>query len=136
MKGWDPEKKELVGEATAKPSGQARHRRSRRAASSGHGKDETFNVEPSDLEQGRGEASSPKAGLMEASLGYVTGRSRDAGNAKFDLGQVISVDVDDVRSKDPFIGKYYVMGVSHRYVRAEQGRLRRVLRLARDAQDE
>ena len=73
---------------------------------------------------------------MEMSLGYITGEAECVGNPKFDLGQVIHVDVNDGKVKDPFTGKYYVMGVSHRYSAQSKDGFTTYLRLARDAQDE
>ena len=101
-----------------------------------HGSEETFTVDHPIWSQE--EATAIAAGrLMELSLGYITGEAECAGNSKFDLGQVISVDVDDGAAKDPFTGKYYVMGVTHRYSAQAQSKdgFTTVLRLARDAQD-
>jgi hypothetical protein len=75
---------------------------------------------------------------MDLSLGYITGEAECAGDPKFDLGQVISVNADDAGAKDPFSGKYYVMGITHRYSAALTNKdgFTSILRLARDAQDE
>lgn len=134
VKGWNPETKELIS-ATATSSGSKLGSKVASSASAAHGSEETFTVdhpiwsqqEASVLAEGR---------LMELSLGYITGEAECAGNAKFDLGQVISVDVDDGKVKDPFTGKYYVMGVSHRYSAQNKDGFTSYLRLARDAQDE
>jgi hypothetical protein len=74
---------------------------------------------------------------MELSLGYITGEAECMGSSQFDLGQVLTIDVDDAGAKDPFSGKYYVMGITHRYSSqlGNKDGFTSVLRLARDAQD-
>lgn len=135
VKGWNPETKELIS-ATATASGSKLGSKQASSAAGDHGGEETFTVdhpiwskeEATAIAEGR---------LMELSLGYITGEAECVGNAKFDLGQVIDVDVDDGEAKDPFTGKYYVMGITHRYSAQTTSKdgFTTVLRLARDAQD-
>jgi phage protein D len=134
VKGWNPETKELIT-GTASASHSKLGSKDASSAAGQHGSEETFTVDHPISSQE--EASALAAGrLMELSLGYITGEAECFGNPKFDLGQVISVDVDDGEAKNPFTGKYYVMGVTHRYSaeRSADG-FTTLLRLARDAQD-
>jgi phage protein D len=134
VKGWNPETKELItGTASAQKSKLGSKNASSAAGS--HGEEETFTVDHPIWSQE--EATAIATGrLMELSLGYITGEAECAGSSKFDLGQVISIDVDDSGAKDPFSGKYYIMGITHRYSssRASQDGFTSILRLARDAQ--
>jgi phage protein D len=136
VKGWNPETKELI---TGTASAQSSKLGSKNASSAAgkHGEEETFTVDHPIWSQE--EATAIATGrLMELSLGYITGEAECAGSSKFDLGQVISIDVDDAGAKDPFSGKYYVMGITHRYSSAmgSSDGFTSILRLARDAQDE
>jgi len=135
VKGWNPETKELItGVATAQSSKLGSKNASSGAGS--HGTEETFTVDHPIWSQEEATAIA-EGRLMEMSLGYITGEAECAGNSKFDLGQVISVDVSDKGAQDPFTGKYYVMGISHRYSTSITNKdgFTTVLRLARDAQD-
>ncbi len=135
VKGWNPETKELIS-ATANASSSKLGSKQASSAAGEHGTEESFTVdhpiwskeEATAIAEGR---------LMELSLGYITGEAECVGNAQFDLGKVISVDVDDGDAKDPFTGKYYVMGITHRYSAQTQSKdgFTTILRLARDAQD-
>jgi phage protein D len=134
VKGWNPETKELIT-ATATSSGSKLGSKVASSASGDHGTEESFMVDHPIWSQEEATALA-EGRLMELSLGYITGEAECVGNSKFDLGQVISVNVDDGGTKDPFTGKYYVMGVTHRYSAQNKDGFTTYLRLARDAQDE
>jgi len=134
VKGWNPETKELIS-ATATSSGSKLGSKVASSASGDHGGEESFTVDHPIWSQEEATALA-EGRLLELSLGYITGEAECVGNSKFDLGQVISVDVNDGKVKDPFTGKYYVMGVSHRYSAQSKDGFTTFLRLARDAQDE
>jgi phage protein D len=134
VKGWNPETKELIT-ATATSSGSKLGSKVASSAAGTHGGEETFTVDHPIWSQEEATALA-EGRLLELSLGYITGECECSGNPKFELGQVISVDVDDGKVKDPFTGKYYVMGVSHRYSAQNKDGFTSYLRLARDAQDE
>jgi len=134
VKGWNPETKELIS-ATATSSGSKLGSKVASSASGDHGSEESFTVDHPIWSQEEATALA-EGRLLELSLGYITGEAECVGNPKFDLGQVISVDVNDGKVKDPFTGKYYVMGVSHRYSSQSKDGFTTFLRLARDAQDE
>jgi len=133
VKGWNPETKELIS-ATATSSGSKLGSKTAASGAGDHGSEEAFTVDHPIWSQEEAKAIS-EGRLMELSLAYITGEAECVGNPKFDLGQVISVDVDDGEAKDPFSGKYYVMGVSHRYSAQSKDGFTTHLRLARDAQD-
>ena len=136
VKGWNPETKELIT-ATASASGSKLGSKQASSAAGDHGSEETFTVDHPIWSTEEAKAIA-EGRLMELSLGYITGEAECSGSSKFDLGQVISVDVDDADAKDPFTGKYYIMGITHRYTTAVANKdgFTTILRLARDAQDQ
>jgi uncharacterized protein len=135
VKGWNPETKELMT-ATATVSGSKLGSKTASSASGNHGGEETFTVDHPIWSQEEAKAIA-EGRLMELSLGYITGEAECMGSADLDLGKVVSIDVSDKEGKDPFSGKYYVMGITHRYSAQVGNRdgFTSVLRLARDAQD-
>jgi phage protein D len=136
VKGWNPETKELIT-ATATASGSKLGSKQASSAAGNHGNEESFTVDHPIWSQEEAKAIA-EGRLMELSLGYITGEAECMGSSKFDLGQVISVNVSDKGGgKDPFSGKYYVMGITHRYSSqlGNKDGFTSILRLARDAQD-
>ena len=67
---------------------------------------------------------------MDLSLGFMTGEAETLGSPKFDLGIVVKMTVG---GSDPFNGKYYIMGITHRHAASSRDGMSTVLRLARDA---
>jgi phage protein D len=136
VKGWNPETKELIS-YTANAQASKLGSKNASSAAGNHGNEETFTVDHPIWSQEEAKAIA-EGRLMELSLGYITGEAECMGSSKFDLGQVISIDVDDGGKKDPFTGKYYVMGITHRYSSqlGNKDGFTTVLRLARDAQDQ
>ncbi len=136
VKGWNPETKELIT-ATADAQGSKLGSTNASSGAGAHGNEETFSVDQPIWSKEEAQLLAD-AHLKELSLTYVTGTARTFGSNKFDLGQVIAVDVDaeDGKTKDPFSGKYYIMGLTHTFV-AHGGKdgFTTDLRLARDAQD-
>jgi phage protein D len=135
VKGWNPETKELIS-YTANAQASKLGSKNASSAAGSHGGEETFTVDHPIWSQEEAKAIA-EGRLMELSLGYITGEAECMGSSKFDLGQVITIDVSDKGGKDPFSGKYYVMGVTHRYSSqlGNKDGFTSVLRLARDAQD-
>lgn len=116
--GWDEEKKErIVGEALSEESKLGGANAS--TASGELGASDTFTVdhpirsieEAKELAKGR---------LLELSLGYMTAELEVLGNDSIALSSVVSVTVNP-KAKDKFNGKYFVVGVSHRYVPDSDG---------------
>jgi len=140
VKGWNPETKELItGEATA---GQSKLGSQNSVAGSGDlGKEESFTVDHPIWSAEEAKAIA-KGKLQDAALTYVTGEAEVAGNPVFDLGTIVKVVANanpQSRSGDPFNGKYYIMGVTHRHIASKAkdgGGYVTLLRFARDSQKE
>src|SRR5215468_4961394 len=137
VKGWNPETKELItGEATVQ--GSKLGSQTSVAGSGSLGNEETFTVDHPIWSAEEAKALA-KARLQDASLSYITGEAEVAGNPVFDLGKVVKVVANAVGKDDPFNGKYYLMGVTHRHLASkakEGGGFVTILRFARDAQQE
>lgn len=137
VRGWNPETKELItGDASVTDSRLGTQ--TSVAGSRDHGSEETFTVDHPIWSKEEAVALA-KARLVDLSLGYITGECELTGDPKRVLGEVIGIMPNlepSTREKDPFNGRYYVMGVTHRYVGAKTtgGGFSTVLRLARDAQ--
>lgn len=136
VKGWNPETKELItGEASVQ--GSKLGSQTSVAGSGSLGNEESFTVDHPIWSAEEAKALA-KARLQDAALGYVTGEAEVAGNPVFDLGKVVKVvaNAKNDRGSDPFNGKYYIMGVTHRHIAAkakEGGGYVTILRFARDA---
>jgi phage protein D len=133
-RGWNPETKELItGEATVQRS-QLGSQTS--VAGSGKlGNEETFTVDHPIWSKEEASALA-KARLQDASLSYITGEAEVKGSGLFDLGKLVKITPNSAGADDPFNGKYYIMGVTHRHIvgKAKDAGYVTILRLARDAQ--
>jgi len=135
VKGWNPETKELItGEYTATKSPLG----SQNAVdgSGSHGEQETFTVDTPIWSKEEADAIA-KAKQVDAALMYMTGEAEAIGDPKFDLGTVIKLTINTAAKDDTFNGKYYVMGLTHRYVaggKDKDGGFVTHIRVARDAQ--
>lgn len=133
VNGWNPETKELIT-AVAEAKGSKLGSTNASSGAGNHGKEETFTVDHPIWSKEEAQLLADAA-LMEASLSFVQGEAETKGSPAFDLGQVITINVDASGTKDPFSGKYYVMGITHRHVAQGKEGFITLLRLARDAQD-
>jgi phage protein D len=143
VKGWNPETKELItGEATAQNSPLGSETAS--SASGDQGDNEGFTVDQPIWSKEEADALA-KAKLQDLSLQHMTGEAEVAGNPVFDLGKIVKIDAnadpDADPGEDPFNGKYYIMGITHRQAGSAKGGGNNksagfvtILRLARDAQ--
>ncbi|HEY5951032.1 MAG TPA: contractile injection system protein, VgrG/Pvc8 family [Kofleriaceae bacterium] len=137
VKGWNPETKELIiGDYSAQPSKLGNENAV--TGSKALGGEETFTVDHPIWSKEEAVALA-KARLVDLSLTYITGECELTGDQHMELGKLVHVEANsnkDTRDDDPFNGKYYIMGVTHRYVRAKgsDSGFVTVLRLARDAQ--
>ncbi|HUS31980.1 MAG TPA: contractile injection system protein, VgrG/Pvc8 family [Kofleriaceae bacterium] len=136
VKGWNPEKKELItGNATVQTSKLGNEHSV--AGSKDMGNEETFTVDHPIWSPDEATALA-KARLQDLALSYVTGEAEVPGAPVYDLGKVVQIisNPEDSGSDDPFNGNYYIMGVTHRYSvpRNKEGGYTTILRLARDAQ--
>jgi phage protein D len=135
VKGWNPETKELIsGDATV--SGSQLGSQTSVAGSGDLGNEESFMCDTPVWDKAEAIALA-KARLQEASLSYITGTAEAAGSGKFELGKLVKITANQKGTDDPFNGKYYIMGVSHRHNNShakDDSAYVTVLRLARDAQ--
>jgi phage protein D len=135
VKGWNPETKELIqGEYSAQNSSLGSQNA---VAGSGKlGSDETFTVDHPIWSPEEAQALA-KARLVDLSLSYITGECEMNGDPKFDLGKVVKITASAEGSgADPFNGKYYIMGITHRHTmpKSREGGFVTILKLGRDAQ--
>jgi uncharacterized protein len=136
VKGWNPEKKELItGVATIQQSKLGKEHAV--ASSNNIANEETFTVDHPIWSAEEANALA-KARLQELALSYITGECEVEGDAKYDLGSVVDIlsNQEDTKEEDPFNGRYYIMGLTHRYTitrSSNQGGFTTTLKLARDA---
>lgn len=137
VKGWDPEKKELIqGTANCESSKLGKENA---AQSSGDLAGEvTYTVDHPiwSVEEANTIA---KARMQDAALSFITGEAEVKGDPKFELGKIVKIVANATQEadKDPFNGKYYIMGVTHRMTNSkskDSGEYTTILKLARDAQ--
>ncbi len=139
VRGWDPEKKEeIIGKASVAGSQLASKNAS--GASKTLGGEETFTVDQPIWSKEEANAIA-KARLLDASLSYITGEIEVSGNPDIELGKYVKITIGGDQ-KDPFAGKYYVMGLHHSIKVAKKqgagggdGGFTTMLRIARDGQD-
>ncbi len=134
VKGWNPETKELItGDYTGSSSPLGSQHAT--AASGDHGDQETFTVDHPIWSKEEA-AAIAKAKFVDQSLTFMTGEAEAVGDPKYDLGTVVKLNINPADSSDNFNGKYYVMGLTHRYTaggKDKTGGFVTHLRLARDA---
>ncbi|HEU4726301.1 MAG TPA: contractile injection system protein, VgrG/Pvc8 family [Kofleriaceae bacterium] len=136
VKGWNPETKELItGEASVQSSQLGSQTSS--AGAGPHGGEESFTVDHPIWSKEEATALA-KAKLQDASLSYITGEAEVKGSSVFELGKLVAVTAaaGSEGANDPFNGKYYIMGITHRHVvsKSKDGGYTTILRFARDAQ--
>ncbi len=133
VKGWNPETKELIeGKFEAQNSNLGDENSV--TGSGKPGQEESFTVDHPIWTKQEADVLA-KARLVDLSLSYISGECEVRGDPKFDLGKVVKIVVSE-HDKEPFNGKYYVVGITHRYssTKTKDGGYFTVLRLARDAQ--
>jgi uncharacterized protein len=135
VKGWNPETKELIsGEATV--SGSQLGSQTSVAGSGDLGNEESFTVDHPIWDKEEATALA-KARLQAASLSYLTGEAEVTGDPKLEIGKLVKIVANARGGDDPFNGKYYVMGLTHRHNAShakDDSAFITILRLARDAQ--
>lgn len=134
VQGWNPETKELisgVANAESSPLGSE----NAVTAAGEFGKQESFLVDQPVWTAEEAQALA-KARLRDLSLGFITAEAESLGDPKAELGTTIEVEANATAGDDPFNGKYYVMGVTHRHTmpKGKDGGFVTIFRLARDAQ--
>jgi phage protein D len=136
VKGWNPEKKELItGNATVQTSKLGKENSVKGSADFGN--EETFTVDHPIWSPDEATALA-KARLQDLSLSFITGEAEVGGSPVYELGKVVQIISNPEKDgdKDPFNGNYYLMGVTQKYSvpRNKDGGYTTILRLARDAQ--
>jgi len=137
VKGWNPETKELIS-GDASVSGSQLGSQTASAGAGDLGGEESFMVDHPIWDKAEAMALA-KARLQDASLSYITGTAEATGSGVFDLGKLVKITANagGGAGDDPFNGKYYIMGVSHRHNNShakDDSAYVTVLRLARDSQ--
>ena len=133
VKGWNPETKELItGEASAQSSPLGSE--GAVDACGKHASEEQFTVDLPIWSKEEADAIA-KARLRDMNLTFLTGEAECAGNPAIDVGKVIEIEAN-ASGSDPFNGKYYVMGVTHRYTmpKGKEGGYATIVKFARDGQ--
>ena len=130
VKGWNPETKELLsGDASVgkSPLGQDHS-----VTGSGTlGEEETFVV---DLPIWSAEEATvlAKARLGDLNLSFMLATAELTGTSGVDLGKTVKITANSGKPSDPFNGKYYIRGITHRH--SKTAGFTTLLRLARNAQ--
>lgn len=135
VKGWNPETKELIT-GTSSIANSPLGSKNPSAASGDLGKEETFTVDHPIFSKEEADAIA-KARLIDLALTYITGEAECSGSPKFELGKTVEIEANAQGASDPFNGKYYIMGITHRHTapKAKEGGFVSILKLARDAQE-
>jgi phage protein D len=116
VRAWDPAKKEeVLGKATA-PQSKLGGTDGPSAANSPFGKKFYYDVDIPVATVAEANAIA-KAKLEELSLSFITGEGVMFGHPKVKAGMVVTIECGDQR----FNGKYYLIGVSHRYTHEHKG---------------
>lgn len=139
VKGWNPETKELIqGDFSAQDSKLGKENAV--AGSKNLGKEESFTVDQPIWTIDEAKALA-KARLTDLNLSFMTGECELNGCPKDyepDLGKVIEIVAtqEEDSANDPFNGRYYIMGITARFLKSgtKDGGYHTILRLARDAQ--
>jgi uncharacterized protein len=133
VKGWNPETKELItGEATAQNSPLGSQNAV--AACGSLGNEETFTVDHP-IWSAEEASALAKARLRDLNLNFITGEAEMEGNPDVEMGKSIEIEANALGGSDPFNGKYYVAGITHRHTlpKAKDGGFVTILKLMRDA---
>jgi len=139
VRGWNPEKKELIEGSFSAGSSQlgAKHAS---AAANDHGKEETFVADHPITSKEEADALA-KARLVDMCLTYITGEAQVKGTEpKLELGKTVTIEANFEKKDDPFNGPYFIMGVTHRHKTKSEGGggaakpAHAIIKLARDAQ--
>lgn len=138
VRGWNPEKKELI-EGSFSAAGSQLGGKHASSASGDHGKEETFVVDHPMISKEEADVLA-KARLVEMCLTFITGEAKvKECESKVELGKTVKIEANAEKSDDPFNGLYYIMGVTHIQRNKGDGEgaakpAHAVLKLARDAQ--
>jgi len=133
VKGWNPETKELItGEAQAQNSPLGSQNAV--AACGDLGNEENFTVDHPIWSKEEADAIA-KARLRDANLTFITGEAEMKGDPNVEMGKSIEIEANAMDGGDPFNGKYYVAGVTHRHTmpKSKDGGYVTIIKFMRDA---
>lgn len=133
VKGWNPETKELItGEAQAQNSPLGSQNAV--AACGDLGKEETFTVDHPIWSKEEADALA-KAKLRDLNLTFITGEAEMEGDPSVEMGKSIEIEANAMDGQDPFNGKYFVTGITHRHTlpKAKDGGYVTIVKFMRDA---
>ena len=133
VKGWNPETKELItGEASAQNSPLGSQNAV--AACGDLGKEETFTVDHPIWSKEEADALA-KARLRDLNLTFITGEAEMAGDPNVEMGKAIEIEANAKDKQDPFNGRYFVTGLTHRHTmpKSSDGGYVTIVKFMRDA---
>jgi phage protein D len=132
VRGWNPEKKELITH-TANAASSSLGSDGAASSLSQFGDVETFTVDHPIWSKEEAKALA-EARLHQLALGYITGEADAVGDPKFQLGKILKIVVNP-SAADVFNGKYLITGVSFRQTTGSgpDSGFTATLRVARDA---
>ena len=133
VKGWNPETKELItGEAQAQNSPLGSQNAV--AACGEHASEGTFTVDHPIWSKEEADAIA-KARLRDLNLTFITGEAEMKGSAEVQMGKTVEIEANAMGGDDPFNGKYYVAGITHRHTmpKSKEGGYVTIIKFMRDA---
>jgi phage protein D len=133
VKGWNPETKELItGEAQAQNSPLGSQNAV--AACGDLGNEDSFTVDHPIWSKEEADALA-KARLRDLNLTFITGEAEMKGDPNVKMGEALEIEANAMGSSDPFNGKYYVAGVTHRHTmpKSKDGGYVTIIKFMRDA---
>lgn len=138
VRGWNPEKKELI-EGSCDLSDSKLGDKHASSACKDHGKEETFIADHPITSKEEADALA-KSRHTEMCLTFITGEAVVKGTEpKLEIGKTVKIEAHPDGQPDPFTGDYFIMGVTHRHKTKGKGQgssgkpAHAVLKLARDA---
>ena len=134
VQGWDPEKKEIIT-GTATQTKSALNSKDCVEASGELKTEETFTVDLPIMTKEEADVLAT-ARLRDLNMQYLTGEAEMFGTHEAELGTVCKVTANAQDPKDPFNGKYYIVGITQRHTlpKTPEGGQMTILKLARDGE--
>jgi hypothetical protein len=134
VNGWDPEKKELIT-GTATQTKSSLNSKDCCEAADKLKTEETFTVDLPITTKEEADVLA-KARLRDLNMQYLTGEAEMNGSHEVEMGTVCEVTANAQDPKDPFNGKYYIVGITQRHTlpKSKEGGQATVLKLARDGE--
>jgi phage protein D len=136
VRGWNPEKKELI-EGSKEAGASQLGKTHASEASHDHGKEETFVADHPMTSKQEADALA-NSRLVDMNLTFIQGEAQVKGTEpKLELAKTVTIKANAEKEDDPFNGPYFIMGITHRQKSKGEGApgkpAHAVLKLARDA---